>query len=182
MSGKSLGAGKPPIVEWFKENKKNITRILDIGAGSGTYIKLIKKDSKLCENAEWVAVEAWKEYIEKYQLENMYDTVLNQDARLIDWQNVGDFSVAIAGDVLEHMTKDEAIQLVNYVLMHCKTLIISIPIVHMPQDEIDGNPFEVHVKDDWSHFEVMDTWKQYIIKHYQKSSKSKIGVYWLSKQ
>jgi len=182
MSGKSLGAGKPITLEWFNNNKKNITRILDIGAGSGTYIKLIKQDNNICSKAEWVAIEAWKDYIEKYQLENVYDSVFNQDARLIDWNIIGKFSVAIAGDVLEHMTKEDAIQLVNNVLIHCKTLIISIPIVHMPQDEIEGNPFEVHVKDDWSHDEVMSTWQQYIVKHYRKSSKSKIGVYWLSNQ
>lgn len=182
MSGTSNRSGKPFTLEWFKENEKNITRILDIGAGSGTYIDLIKHDAGLCKNAEWVAVEAWEEYVTKYQLSDKYDAVLHQDARMLNWNNMGEFSVAIAGDVLEHMTKDDAIQLVEKVLHHCKTLIISIPIVHMPQDEIEGNPFEVHVKDDWSHEEVISTWKQNIVKHYRKGSKSKIGVYWLSKQ
>jgi hypothetical protein len=79
------------------------------------------------------------------------------------------------------MTKEEAIKLVENVLTNCQTLIISIPIVHMPQDEVNGNPFEVHVKDDWSHDEVMSTWAPYIKSVYRKSSKSKLAVYWLSK-
>ena len=92
-----------------------------------------------------------------------------------------EFSVAIAGDVLEHMTKEEAILLVNHLLDHCKTVIISIPIIHMPQGELDHNPFEVHVKDDWSHEEVVNTWAKYIIRSHRKGAKSKIGVYWLRK-
>jgi hypothetical protein len=51
----------------------------------------------------------------------------------------------------------------------------------MPQDELEGNPFEVHVKDDWSHNEVIATWGAYIKETYRKSGKSKIGVYWLTK-
>jgi hypothetical protein len=82
---------------------------------------------------------------------------------------------------MEHMTKAEAVALVEQILDHCKTLIISIPIIHMPQDAVEGNPFEVHVKDDWSHDEVVSTWTQYIKQSYRKSSKSKIGVYWLSR-
>jgi 2-polyprenyl-3-methyl-5-hydroxy-6-metoxy-1,4-benzoquinol methylase len=181
MSGKSLKGGKEEIVEWFKENESLNDRILDIGAGSGTYIKLIKHKEQLCSDASWVAVEAWKDYVEKYQLANKYNIVINQDARELNWSEMGQFSTAIAGDVLEHMTKDDAIKLVDNILLHCKTLIISIPIIHMPQDELDNNPFEVHVKDDWSHEEVLDTWGKYITQHHRKSIKSKIGVYWLSK-
>jgi hypothetical protein len=51
----------------------------------------------------------------------------------------------------------------------------------MPQDEVNGNPFEVHVKDDWTHEEVMQTWNTYVKNFYRKGKKSKIGVYWLSK-
>ena len=79
------------------------------------------------------------------------------------------------------MTKDEAIQLVETALDHCDTMIISIPIIHMPQDAVNGNPFEIHVKDDWSHDEVMSTWQPYIKSFYKKSSKTKIAVYWLSR-
>lgn len=179
--GYSLSAGKPETLEWFVKNEKNIDRILDIGAGSGTYINLIKFDNKTCTTAEWVGVEAWQNYIEEFNLTEKYNSIINQDARKLNWDLLGSFSVAIAGDVLEHMTKEDAIILVENILKNCKTLIISIPIIHMPQDEINGNPFEVHVKDDWSHEEVMATWGQYIKSVYRKGSKSKIAVYWLSK-
>ena len=178
--GYSLRGGKPETAQWFKENEKSISRVLDIGAGSGTYIKLVKEEFNICKNSRWVAIEAWEPYIEKFNLKSMYDEVINQDVRKIDWDSLGKFSVAVAGDVLEHMTKDEAIALVDQVLKQANTLIISIPIVYMPQDELEGNPFEVHVKPDWSHDEVMSTWGSKIKKFYRKSVKSKIAVYWLT--
>lgn len=178
--GYSLRGGKPETANWFKENEQSITRVLDIGPGSGTYIKLIKEEFNICKNSFWVGIEAWKPYIDKFNLESMYDEIINSDVRTVDWDSLDNFSVAIAGDVLEHMTKDEAIDLVNKVLNKAKTLIISIPIVYMPQDEIEGNPFEVHVKPDWTHDEVIDTWGNRIKHFYRKSPKSKIAVYWLS--
>jgi hypothetical protein len=178
--GYSLRGGKPEIAAWFKDNESAIDRVIDIGAGSGTYVKLIKQEFDICKNSSWTAIEAWEPYIKKFNLESLYDQVINTDARTLDWNILGKFSAAIAGDVLEHMTKTEAVKLVDDVTAHCKTLIISIPIIYMPQDEINGNPFEVHVKPDWSHDEVIETWKNKIKKFYRKSPKSKIGVYWLS--
>lgn len=178
--GYSLSTGKAEILTWFQQHGP-FDRILDIGAGSGTYINLIKIKNHVCTDAEWVGIEAWSNYIDQFGLADKYNAIVNQDVRTIDWNSMGHFDVAIAGDVLEHMTKDQSIELVENILTHCNTLIISIPIVHMPQDAVEGNPFEVHVKDNWSHDEVMSTWSQYIHSHYRKSSKTKIGVYWLSR-
>jgi hypothetical protein len=112
----------------------------------------------------------------------MYDRIINQDVRTVDWKQLGPISVVIAGDVLEHMTKEAAIALVDQVLAVADTMIVSIPIRHMPQGEhAYENPYEEHVKDDWSHDEVMETWSHYIFKHYRKSVKSKLGVYWFKK-
>jgi 2-polyprenyl-3-methyl-5-hydroxy-6-metoxy-1,4-benzoquinol methylase len=178
--GYSLRGGKPETAEWFRQNESLITRVLDIGAGSGTYAKLIKQEFDLCKHAEWTAVEAWTEYIKKFDLASLYDHVINQDVRTLNWNSLGHFSVAIAGDVLEHMTKQQAIDLVDQILKHADTLIVSIPIVYMPQDDVDGNPYEVHVKPDWSHDEVMATWAPFIKQVHRKSVKSKLAVYWLS--
>jgi len=179
--GYSLRGGKPETAKWFADNQANIKRVLDIGAGSGTYVKLIKQEFGICQDTEWTAVEAWEDYIKRFDLESLYDRVLHQDVRTLDWSQLGYFDVAIAGDVLEHMTKQQAQDLVDQVLNHATTLIVSIPIVYMPQDEIEGNPYEVHVKPDWSHDEVMETWGADIRTFYRKSPKSKIAVYWLSR-
>jgi SAM-dependent methyltransferase len=176
----SSRVGKLETLKWFQDNEPSITRILDIGVGSGTYAKLLKNNN-VCVNTEIIGIEAWKPYIEQFALDSLYTKIINQDVRAIAWKDLGNFDVAIAGDVLEHVTKEEAIDIVEQVLDFSKTLIISIPVVHMPQDAYEGNPFEIHVKPDWSHEEVLATWPNYIKNSYRKSRKAPVAVYWLSR-
>ena len=179
----SSGIGKDTTIAWFAANEKHIKRVLDIGVGSGTYAKLIKSKRNITPTAEWVGIEAWTPYIEKFQLNKFYNSIINCDIRKLNWGELGQFDVAIAGDILEHMTKEEAVLLVENILTYCSTLIISIPISFCPQDEYEGNPFEIHVKPDWSHDEVIETWKEYVQDYFTDSSGSlKLGVYWLSKK
>jgi predicted TPR repeat methyltransferase len=175
----SLKTGKEQTLQWFKENESSINRVLDIGVGSGTYFKLIKENN-VCLNSLWTGIEAWEPYVHKFNLNDMYDELIIDDIRRVNLEELSQFDVAIAGDVLEHMTKEEAICLVDNVLKISKTLIISMPIVFMEQGAYEGNPFEIHVKPDWSHEEVMLTWKNKIKSYYLKNTRSKIGVYWLS--
>ena len=177
----SLKSGKAETLAWFQTNQSTIKTVVDIGPGSGTYVKLIREDAGCCVDANWIGVEIWKPYIEEFKLESRYNQVLNQDVRTVDWAALNP-DVVIAGDVLEHMTKEDAVALVDRILQVAKTLIVSIPIRHMPQDEhAYPNPHEAHIKDDWSHDEVVATWGHYIKESYRKSQKSKLGVYWMSK-
>jgi len=177
----SLKSGKEQTLAWFVKNQEQIKTVVDIGPGSGTYIKLIKEDAGCCAHARWVGIEIWAPYIEQFQLQNRYDEIINADVRSIDWLQLNP-TVVIAGDVLEHMTKQDAVVLVDRILSVAQTLIVSIPIRHMPQDEhAYENPHEAHVKDDWSHEEVMETWGHYVKDSYRKSVKSKLGVYWMSR-
>ena len=153
---RSSKEGKQEIVNWCKE-LSNINVIVDVGAGSGTYYKMLARKNKVFPKANWIAIEAWKGYISQYELEEKYKTVINQDARQVNFSDIGGVDLTIMGDMLEHMTKEEAIALVANVANTSRYAIISIPIIHYPQDEYEGNPFEVHVKDDWSHAEVMET-------------------------
>ena len=179
----SSKVGKEQTVSWFKSNQQNIKRVLDIGVGCGTYAKLIKIQNNIAVDAEWVGIEAWTPYIEKFELNKFYDSIVNCDVRKLDWSQLGNFDVAIAGDILEHMTKEEAVALVENILDHCSTLIISIPVSYSPQDEYEGNPFEVHVKPDWSNEEVLETWGNYITDSFSNSTGSfRLGVYWLTRK
>jgi predicted TPR repeat methyltransferase len=177
----SLRSGKEQTLAWFVENQNQIQTIVDIGPGSGTYIKLIKEEAQCCVNARWIGIEIWAPYIEQFQLRDRYSEIVNADVRTVDWAQLNP-DVVIAGDVLEHMTKPDAVALVDRILAVAKTLIVSIPIRHMPQDEhAYENPHEAHIKDDWSHDEVMETWGHYVKNSYRKSAKSKLGVYWMSR-
>ena len=140
-----------PWIEWALEIKAPNT-VLDIGVGAGKYGKLVKK---VLPKALVVGVEVWAPYIEEFKLDRIYDRVHICDARIYPDFN---YDLVFLGDVLEHMTKDEAIELWAKVSKQAKTAILSIPIIEFPQGHEHGeNPFEDHVKDNWTHDEVMSS-------------------------
>lgn len=127
---------------------------LDIGAGAGSWLEAVKP---WFLQSKWIAVEAWKPYIERFCLPDRYNLVIPGDAREVAFPNV---DVVILGDVLEHVTKEEAVAIwekARGAAWH--RVILSIPIIHYPQGHVHDNPWQEHVKDDWTHEEVMDTFK-----------------------
>jgi hypothetical protein len=151
----SVEEGKDITRGWISENPTDVKRVLDIGTGRGTYFNKFGVAGQPLHHAEWVGVEAYEPYIRTWGLTSKYHKLLNEDARTLDYSQLGHFEIAFAGDVLEHMTKEEAIKLVEELQKCCDKIYISIPIIHLPQ-HADANPFQEHVKDDWSHEEVME--------------------------
>jgi 2-polyprenyl-3-methyl-5-hydroxy-6-metoxy-1,4-benzoquinol methylase len=173
--------GKTPTKEWIKKHRNEIKLVLDVGCGEGTYPRLLsygnwnELDEKIIPTATWWGFEAWKPYISEYNLETYYKNIINEDVRQYDFDSLPTFDLIIFGDILEHMTKEEAQILVNKALKKSKYILISIPIKHMPQGHVHGNPFEEHIKDDWTHKEVLSSFPN-IVEH---DHGSKIGVYWI---
>lgn len=179
--GQNMPDSSPKGKAWIDQQVVNLKKhieiktVYDLGAGSGTYKK---RYQFLLKDASWTAFEVWPKYITDYRLETIYDDVKQEDIRNIDFKKLSKAELVFAGDVLEHMSKAEAIALVNKVLDNNKCLMVSIPIVHMPQGAYQGNPYEEHIKDDWSDREMHDTFGGLIV-----SSKvdDEIGVYLMSK-
>lgn len=163
---------------WTKEKVTQLitspSNILDIGCGQGTYKNLFL-DNEIISSANWVAVEVWEPYIHKYSLTEKYNKVINKDARTLQWSDIGTWDIIFMGDVLEHMTKEESQELVNTALNHTKWILISIPIVYLPQGADHGNQYEIHVKPDWSDKEVLESFPN-IVEHHVEGI---IGVYLL---
>jgi cyclopropane fatty-acyl-phospholipid synthase-like methyltransferase len=128
--------------------------MLDVGAGAGTYAHIFAQHFP---SVERFAVEAWTPYINEFELQRIYTEVFNHDIREHLYFT---YDIVIFGDVLEHMTKEEALVVWGKVAKKAKYALISIPIVHYPQDVVHGNPFERHIKDDWTHEEVLETFPQ----------------------
>lgn len=146
-------------------------RMLDVGCGSGTYAKMFP-------SSEWFGVEAWEPYINEFGLNSLYGTIIVGDARSVNFSSFGKFDVAILGDVLEHMEKDEAKNLFDAVRKIADTVIVSIPIGHYPQDAYNGNPFEKHVTDNWTDDDFRETFGEPTVSYIEKE----IGVYCWSNQ
>ena len=159
--------GKAQIKTWLENIDIQHNKVLDIGAGSGAYPALYRDTLKNCK---WVGVEIWEPYKIKYELEKQYDTLLIGDARQMKFNY---YDVCFLGDVLEHMTKQEAVSLVNKLKESCTNIVISIPIVTYEQGTMRGNPYEAHIKPDWSHKEVVKTFSN--IKEFWTGQT--IGVY-----
>jgi len=169
--------GKGSIIGWIHERQHDIKRVLDLGPGIGTYSKFLRGKHRYLAHSHWIGIEVWKPYITKYNLNVMYHEIYNEDIRTFDYKKLKWVDCTFAGDVLEHITKEEAIDVINKVFEISKIIIISIPIIYMPQEESENNPYEVHVKPDWTHTEVLDTFPY--IQKYEVGKK--IGVYWLEK-
>ena len=138
-------------IEWAKWliTELKPTTVVDVGPGAGKYGSIVRE---LLPDTKTTAVEIWEPYVETYGLRSIYDEVFITDARTFD-----DYSVdlVILGDVLEHMSREDALALWDKIRSQAKAAVISIPIIHFPQGHEHGNPYEEHVVDDWCHDSIM---------------------------
>lgn len=127
------------VLQFVRDN--DIKWVLDIGAGSGTYGHLLRSHVERIE-----AVEVWEPYIKNFNLENIYYRVSNVDVREISEEEFGNFDLVIFGDILEHLSREDSMQVWERA-SEAKYGLISVPIVHYPQGAEFGNPYEVHVQE-----------------------------------
>lgn len=142
MSGNSMPEGKPYAISKILEI--NPKTILDVGAGRGAYPTIL---FPYLPNVTFDAVEIWEPYVERFNLHVKYRNIFVQDVRSFDNFN---YDLVIFGDVLEHMPMADAVEVWNRMAGQAAYALISIPIIHMEQDELDDNPYEIHEEEDWS--------------------------------
>lgn len=136
----SIDEGKDWSLARFDRHQPDT--VTDIGPGDGTYAKLLRPAH---EGVWWTAVEIHKPYIGRYKLKAKYDEVHHLDARRAPG-HLFHRDLVICGDVLEHMERDEAVDLLQRIeAAGAWHILVSLPIVEAPQGEVDGNPAEAHV-------------------------------------
>jgi hypothetical protein len=116
------------------------TTILDVGAGWGKYRDLLPEYR--CMDA----CEIWKPYIEGEDLHSRYRHVFDVDIVdlvALDTWHPGRYDLVIMGDVLEHLTRPRA----QFVVSRLGAALVVVPFLY-PQNEVDGNPHEVHWQSD----------------------------------
>jgi hypothetical protein len=165
-----VGTSHPESRPWVinKILSHDIKSIIDVGAGSGTYY-----DALLNTRYKGTidAVEVWEPYVDEFGLKKKYRKLWIEDIRDFDRFH---HDLVIFGDVLEHMTVDEALDVWNRASKYCAYAVISIPIIEYHQHAINGNPYEEHIKEDWTHQEVLDTFP-HIVDSWQGNV---VGAYW----
>ncbi|MHA3701824.1 class I SAM-dependent methyltransferase [Jatrophihabitans sp. YIM 134969] len=123
--------------------------VVDVGPGVGTYAKLLAGPGV----AHITGIEVFEPYVETYRLHEYYDRIVLGDIRTTP---VPACDVVVLGDVVEHMSEAEAVDVWAAATRAARHAVyLSIPVVHYPQGEIEGNPHEVHVVEDWDHEAVL---------------------------
>jgi SAM-dependent methyltransferase len=128
----------------------NPKRVLDVGCGFGKYGVLLREYLDIwherLDRSQWEAELVGIEGFERYRCpihDYVYDKTYFGDACDIV-PTLGEFDVVLILDVIEHLEKDRAAELLRQCLARSKAVIVSTPISFYPQHAICDNPYEMH--------------------------------------
>lgn len=117
-------------------------QILDVGAGAGTYGTLLGKYFNSID-----ALEIFPQYIQEFELTKIYRNVYCADFRIV---GKIEHDYLIFGDVIEHMSIEEAQEVLNNAHQQDIKFMVAVPFM-MPQGAVGGNEHEIHHQDDLTH-------------------------------
>ncbi len=121
-----------------------IKSVVDVGAGFGAYREFLQP---FTPEAHWTAIEVWEPYVERFLFRYRYHQTICADVREVGTLPLAD--IYLLGDVIEHMPRQDAYDVWERVLASCWRAVVSLPVIHYPQGEAEGNPFEAHIET-WS--------------------------------
>lgn len=146
----SYDYGKDHIVRWVKDHFPKGASCLDVGACNGKWARL------LGDYLDMSACEIWQPNITEYGLGKMYCEVFCEDIADLEYKW---YDLVIFGDVLEHMSIEDAQRVLKYAERHCKDYIVALPFMYS-QDEIYGNPYERHIQNDLNDKTIAERYPQ----------------------
>ena len=131
---------KPETINYITQKYDKNIRILDIGAGSGTYSDYLKPLGYL--NLD--CVEVFQNYIDMFNLKSKYTKVIHEDVTKLNI-DFSEYDLIIIGDVLEHISEYDAKMLLKK--LSVTNVIVAVPF-ESPQGESYDNMYEIHLQDD----------------------------------
>lgn len=132
------------------ELKDRSTHILDVGPGYGTYGNLLKPEF---ENVD--AIEVWEPYVNQFNLRSIYKNVHIGNILSFDYSK---YDYLILGDVLEHISKEDAVSLLQDITNKNKRCLVAVPYLYH-QGSHEGNDYETHLQPDLTHEVFLDRYK-----------------------
>ena len=133
---------KQEVKDYLKSKFDINAKILDVGAGCGTYYDLLKDYF-----TNIYAVEVFKPNIKNYDLIKKYKKVYNINIKDFEYNS---YDIIIFGDVIEHLDIKEAQEVINYAYDRCKEMIVAVPY-QLEQGIAEDNIYEIHKQDDLTH-------------------------------
>lgn len=142
----SLEIGKKESIEWIMTHFSKGSTCLDVGACDGKWGKLLN-DYLYIDG-----IEIYKNNIGKHKLNSIYRTCYLGDIREFRYKH---YDLIIFGDVLEHMSVEDAQKVLEYAWDRCRDLIVAVPYEWVNRSHY-GNPWEVHIQDDLTPANVLE--------------------------
>lgn len=134
----SYKEGKVEAIAWVKEHFPEGSTCLDVGACDGKWFNMLSGYLVMD------GVEVWKPYIERFSLKTKYRHLFEADIRNLQY---GFYDLIIFGDIIEHLSPEDARKVLAYAWNNCNDMIVAVPFLHK-QGNKNFNPYEVHIQDD----------------------------------
>lgn len=127
------------------------TPIIDIGCGAGAYRNLLPEYTM-------DGIEIYAKYISDFNLVERYREIFNVDA--VSFKYTKKYKLAIMGDVLEHLSIDDAKTILNNLRKAKIAVIVQVPYEY-EQGVYDGNENEIHIQDDLTHALFLERYSEF---------------------
>ena len=137
----SINYGKSEITMLILNEIEKGKEVLDVGACDGKWFKILGPYYTMD------AVEVFTPNIVENHLESMYRNVYNCDIKDFEYDH---YDVIVFGDVIEHMTVEDAQYVLDYAKKHADLVVVGVPFL-WPQGKCYGNDWEEHIQEDLTH-------------------------------
>ena len=139
MPGISYPHFKNEVQVYLKNLLPKNSIVLDVGPGAGVYYNL------LGDYFQMEAVEIFAPNIQQEKLREKYTQVYHADIRDFDLPHI--YDLIIMGDVLEHLSIEDAQIVLEKLKANTEYLLVAVPY-KLPQGELYGNKAEIHLQPD----------------------------------
>ena len=135
----STGYLKGEIKEHLIINLEKSVKILDAGAGCGTYSSLLKAHFPNMDG-----IEIYQNYDDMFDLKSKYDNLFI--ANVLDF-DLTPYDYIILGDIIEHMTFEQAKEFLDKIQKMDILCLVGVPYNFVQGTEY-GNVYETHLQPD----------------------------------
>lgn len=129
--------------------------IVDVWAGSWQKWKLLRDVSDMI-----YAVEVFQPYIDQYQIGNIYNSVINEN--IMDIYKKIKAKVWIFGDILEHLSVNDAQEIIEYLKRKQYIIYVQVPYMY-PQWEEFWNKYEIHLQPDLTEENFLERYPWFVL-------------------
>lgn len=154
------------VKSYICENFNPSARILDVGAGAGLNLDMLKD---VYENID--CIEVFEPYISTYDLKNRYKKVYHLN--VVDFDNFSDYDLIIMGDVLEHLTVEDSVKVLDKIDKTNAQVLIQVPYQYVQGIE-NENIYEIHIQDDLTKELMEERYGEYLKLFHEQSY---LGIY-----